>query len=220
MAAFLEAEVVTRRSATGHEDLDSQFDRRDSELWNAYIEKFPISEESRSKSVRYIVDSRPDEDHLEELQIYKNARVHSTDIPSRPQVMGTFAEHPIDPSGKFRDFHDYLSTLKVSNLAIGTRATSETSTLVSFLQTAHRAGQPLEESQWSQETVWTDDKNRRRCELVDKEIDGTISPDDRIDLEELQEEMLSYRRTVAPLPLRELRKMHQELLRQARNQTE
>lgn len=59
--------------------------------------------------------------------------------------------------------------------------------------------------------TWTNDKNRRRCELVDRALSGTITDEERPELERLQEEMLVYRRTVAPLPIEDLRKLHQEL---------
>ena len=59
---------------------------------------------------------------------------------------------------------------------------------------------------------WSDDKNRRRCQLIDKKIDGVLSEDEKVEFERLQEEMLTHRRKVAPLPLDGLRKLHQELL--------
>lgn len=61
---------------------------------------------------------------------------------------------------------------------------------------------------------WSDDKNRKRAWLIDKEIDGVISEGETAELERLQEEMLVHRHKVAPLPLDDLRKIHQELLQQ------
>lgn len=43
-------------------------------------------------------------------------------------------------------------------------------------------------------------KNNRRCDLIDKEIAGTLSSDEQVELEQLQTEMLAYRHKVAPLP--------------------
>ena len=48
--------------------------------------------------------------------------------------------------------------------------------------------------------AWHDAKNIRRCNLIDKEINGTLSVEEERELEQLQEEMLAYRRKVAPLP--------------------
>ena len=63
--------------------------------------------------------------------------------------------------------------------------------------------------------AWTEQKNQRRCHLVDKDIDGTISLAEKGELDQLQAAMLAYRRHVAPLPLDDLRTLHQQLLRQA-----
>ena len=62
---------------------------------------------------------------------------------------------------------------------------------------------------------WTDAKNDRRCELVDRQIDGTLTPGEAAELADLQQQMLRYRDRVAPLPLEYARKLHQELLRRA-----
>jgi hypothetical protein len=63
---------------------------------------------------------------------------------------------------------------------------------------------------------WTDAKNHRRYDLVDKEIDGTLTPVEAVELAELQHQMMRYVDRVAPLPLEEARKLHQQLLEKAR----
>jgi hypothetical protein len=68
------------------------------------------------------------------------------------------------------------------------------------------------------ESAWTEHKNQRRCHLVDKDIDGTISLAEKGELEQLQAEMFAYRRHVAPLPLDDLRTLHQQLLHHASEQ--
>ncbi|MBY0457435.1 MAG: hypothetical protein K2V38_08880 [Gemmataceae bacterium] len=62
---------------------------------------------------------------------------------------------------------------------------------------------------------WTVAKDARRCELVDREIDGTLTPVEADELALLQAEMLQHRRRVAPLPLDEARRLYQELLAKA-----
>ena len=47
---------------------------------------------------------------------------------------------------------------------------------------------------------WTHAKNARRCNLVDKEIDANISVKERKELEQLQAEMLTFRRKISPFP--------------------
>jgi hypothetical protein len=63
--------------------------------------------------------------------------------------------------------------------------------------------------------VWTDGKNERRCLLIDREITGSLTPEEAEELARLQQEMLAYRRRVAPLPLDDARRLHQELLTKA-----
>ena len=68
----------------------------------------------------------------------------------------------------------------------------------------------------AEDDAWTDDQNARRCNLIDKEIEGTITPAEAEELRGLQQAMLRYRRRVAPLPLEDARRLHQELLQKAR----
>ena len=59
---------------------------------------------------------------------------------------------------------------------------------------------------------WTEAKNERRCDLVDKEIDSILTPAEALELQVLQKAMLKYRNTIAPLPIAAVRKLHDELL--------
>ena len=63
--------------------------------------------------------------------------------------------------------------------------------------------------------AWTEAKNTRRCALIDREIDGTLTPEETEELRGLQAEMIQHRQRVAPLPLAEARRLHQELLQRA-----
>jgi len=67
------------------------------------------------------------------------------------------------------------------------------------------------------EEEWTEAKNARRCDLIDKEIAGTLTAVEAVELRGLQQAMLDYRRRVAPLPLEEARRLHQQLLSKASN---
>ncbi len=62
---------------------------------------------------------------------------------------------------------------------------------------------------------WTDEKNRRRCELIDRKYDSGLEPAEEAELVLLQDEMQRHVDLVAPLPLDEARRLHQELLRKA-----
>gem|GEM_PF-1173830 len=66
---------------------------------------------------------------------------------------------------------------------------------------------------------WTEAKNLRRCALIDKEIEGTLTAQEAVELEGLQQQMLRERQRLAPVPLDELRRLHQELLTKAQEQT-
>jgi len=62
---------------------------------------------------------------------------------------------------------------------------------------------------------WTEAKNRRRCDLIDKDIDDHLTPEEAVELETLERQMDRHLRTVAPLPLEDARRLHQELLAKA-----
>ncbi len=64
---------------------------------------------------------------------------------------------------------------------------------------------------------WNETMNARRCELIDKEIDGTLTTAERVDLELLQKQAVAYRDRVAPLPMEGARKLHQQLLARKRH---
>jgi hypothetical protein len=63
---------------------------------------------------------------------------------------------------------------------------------------------------------WTEEKNARRCALVEREIAGTLPIEEMKELHALQAAMLRYRRRVAPLPLDDARALYQELLARAK----
>lgn len=51
-----------------------------------------------------------------------------------------------------------------------------------------------------EKTTWTEAKNERRCLLIEKELDKSITVGEAYELDQLQTEMLKYRAEVAPLP--------------------
>lgn len=65
---------------------------------------------------------------------------------------------------------------------------------------------------------WTDAKNARRVDLIKKKHAGGLSAAEHVELAGLQDEMLRYRQQVAPLPLDDARRLHQELLARAATQ--
>lgn len=65
------------------------------------------------------------------------------------------------------------------------------------------------------EGMWTDEMNRRRCELINRKYDHGRSPPEEAELALLQEAMYQYIDRVAPLPLDAARSLHQQLLQKA-----
>jgi antitoxin (DNA-binding transcriptional repressor) of toxin-antitoxin stability system len=65
------------------------------------------------------------------------------------------------------------------------------------------------------ESAWTREKNARRCFLIDREIDGTLTPEEARELATLQRQMLRHVQRVAPLPLEATRRLYDELLAKA-----
>jgi hypothetical protein len=52
-----------------------------------------------------------------------------------------------------------------------------------------------------QDGEWTEEKNRRRCELIDRKYDHGLTPAEEAELALLQDAMYRYIDKVAPLPL-------------------
>lgn len=65
------------------------------------------------------------------------------------------------------------------------------------------------------EGSWTKEKNVRRCFLIDREIEGTISLEEARELAALQRQMLQPVQRMAPLPMEATRRLHEELLAKA-----
>jgi hypothetical protein len=63
---------------------------------------------------------------------------------------------------------------------------------------------------------WSDADNVRRCELIDKDIQETITEAERCELKTLSLRFREYRRRSAPLPIEGARRLHAELLEKKR----
>lgn len=59
---------------------------------------------------------------------------------------------------------------------------------------------------------WTEEKNHRRVELIDKKIAETILPDEVVELAELQQKAERHFDQVAPQPMKGVRELHRQLL--------
>jgi hypothetical protein len=74
---------------------------------------------------------------------------------------------------------------------------------------------PAATSPTNGDEAWTEAKNQRRCDLIDRKYAGNLTPPEAVELAQLQDEMLRHRQRVAPLPLEDARRLHQELLTKA-----
>lgn len=70
----------------------------------------------------------------------------------------------------------------------------------------------------TQPTSWTREENARRCDLIDKEIQDSITPEEQRELLILQRRASEYRDAVAPLPIEEARRLHRKLLKRREQQ--
>jgi hypothetical protein len=78
--------------------------------------------------------------------------------------------------------------------------------------------QSLEADRAVPEGEWNETKNARRCELIDKDIQGKLSLEEQQELDSLTQQFRAYRHRVAPLPLEGARKLHQQLLEKKQQQ--
>lgn len=65
------------------------------------------------------------------------------------------------------------------------------------------------------ETEWTPQLNHRRCDLVDKQFAGGLTPAEDAELARLTAGLRRFVGRVAPVPLDEVRNLHQQLLEKA-----
>jgi hypothetical protein len=63
---------------------------------------------------------------------------------------------------------------------------------------------------------WSDQKNARRCELIDKQIEGTIESAERRELDDLQSQLRRHLDEEAPFDLAAARQIHRQLLAKKR----
>jgi hypothetical protein len=62
---------------------------------------------------------------------------------------------------------------------------------------------------------WTSERNRRRCELIDRKYANGLTQSEEGELGELQAAMHRFVDAIAPLPIGAARKLHQELMEKA-----
>jgi hypothetical protein len=64
---------------------------------------------------------------------------------------------------------------------------------------------------WEDER-WTEEKNQRRCDLINRKYAAGLTSNEARELARLQAQMLRHRDQVAPLPLEQAERWYSELL--------
>jgi predicted DNA-binding antitoxin AbrB/MazE fold protein len=64
---------------------------------------------------------------------------------------------------------------------------------------------------------WTVEDNERRCDLIDKHIEGAISESEKRELDQLQSQMREHLDRIAPMPMEGALRLHQQLLNKKRD---
>jgi len=203
MSEMLEPTVVSRRGNTTHEDTGTQANRVSECVWQTLVKQRQQRVIPRADPVHHPLAVPTYEPKGDSVSLLPRDTLCSnwtrfTASLEVPEVISSLQQR----------YEESAIAWKASTAESFTRATGETSTLVSWLQSNRQAKTREEEL----DADWTEEKNGRRCALVDREIDGTISFVEKAELEKLQSEMLDYRRSIAPLPLEALRELHQALL--------
>src|SRR5262249_41447254 len=63
-----------------------------------------------------------------------------------------------------------------------------------------------------EDETWTEQKNQRRCDLIDRKYAGGLTPAETSELARLQAQMLRHSQRVAPLPIEAADRLYKKLL--------
>jgi hypothetical protein len=63
-----------------------------------------------------------------------------------------------------------------------------------------------------EDETWTEMKNQRRCDLIDRKYGGGLTPAETAELSRLQVQMLRHSQRVAPLPIEAAERLYEKLL--------
>ncbi len=108
--------------------------------------------------------------------------------------------------------HEKDEFLQLSVLMIGTFRLME----VNLESLRNSSAESTMDGLESEQSPWSEEKNDRRRELIDKKIQQTITDEERTELQRLQHEAEVYLDREAPLPIDAARRMHKELLEKKR----
>ncbi|MFO0805951.1 MAG: hypothetical protein U0791_22835 [Gemmataceae bacterium] len=67
------------------------------------------------------------------------------------------------------------------------------------------------------DSKWTAQDNHRRCDLIDKDLDGGLTASEQAELNDLEARLDRHVDALSPLPLEPLRMLHRKLLSGAKD---
>ncbi|MBW3597130.1 MAG: hypothetical protein KY475_07625 [Planctomycetes bacterium] len=117
------------------------------------------------------------------------------EIPGDVEPLVTAKAH----QAGFENVGDYVVSLVLGRIPAETRCHEEDA-----------AGKTASASEWN------DQKNARRCELIDRDIQNELNDEERLELANLTDQFRDYRRRHAPLPMETPVRLHAELLEKKR----
>lgn len=232
MTDLLELERNANIMNTCHETIEEKYKRVQGQAWENYASlksevhraiaeessifiTFRKEHESAQVTPHPVLDSITDS--YDDINKCKWSSIFFTDVPEPSNIEFAETNHAIYKHlSQLTNFSKSLKgslqgSLPTTNFSIALSKLTETTQSYHNTQWIKENHQPKP----NKELDWTDEKNERRCKLIDKEIDEKLSYAENLELEKLQKEMLAYRRRVAPLPLKEAQKLHQHLLNKA-----
>ena len=69
------------------------------------------------------------------------------------------------------------------------------------------------------DSAWSDEKNARRCKLIDKDLANAITAEERIELAVLEQQAAEHFDKIAPPPMEGADRLYQELLEKRDSRT-
>lgn len=206
--------LTIEETSTEFEDVAEKLQRVRGQTWGGYADlPARVSKQSLSKSVKILNRTQ----HTAAQNVSERI-VDKTGLVAKAIFLALAESSEVSMSSVVRNS---LESLQRTASAFATISDSKNELakgqLLAFASGPERAAFSgiLRLLYRSNDADWTDEKNDRRCELIDKEIEGTIRPFEKRELAVLQQQMLAYRRKNAPLPLKEAQALHQELLKKA-----
>ncbi len=204
--------IASANPSTGHEELHQKLHRIQGEAWGGGVtlpKRMPVQQSTGDVIIR--PRRRPPAD---DTAAFRKAFLVALSGPvesSNVRISEIFRES-LESLRRATQQWRRLTSIKSDVFRESLQAFTEASDITSLRESLRTLFERRDELHWN------DAKNDRRCELIDKEIEGTLLPAEKRELEELQRQMRAYRRKVAPLPLKEVQRLHQQLLKKAAEQ--